>query len=101
MVPRGEDRDESSDEAKRLCGGCHVAGEVRAEAGIFYGSRLAKWITAADAMGGGMKCVRSPTRRSCCQKKQSETIAAMMSIASLAGWTWWQRIFSLRVIVRL
>ena len=40
MVPRGEDRDEISDEAKRLCGGCHVAGEVRTEAGIFVGLEI-------------------------------------------------------------
>jgi len=36
---------------------------------FLYGSRLAKWITAADAMGGGRKCVTSPTTRSRCQKK--------------------------------
>ena len=69
MVPRCENGDEISREAKRLCGGRHVADEIGAEAGIFYGSRLAKWITAADAMGGGMKCVTSPMMSSCCQKK--------------------------------
>jgi len=31
--------------------------------------RVWAWITAPEAMGGGVKCVTSPIMSSCCQKK--------------------------------